>query len=143
MESTTIPHYTLNGKNYIESFPTQYFPLKKGTGYECKNCVYYSSMDEVLIGFCHNCSELYDCGFVDLFDYNNIGFANYITESEKKIIYNVSVKIDKFSYENNVEDENENEDLGCWCKFKMFPVSLDPRLHVCKEFRHIGFETDK
>jgi hypothetical protein len=108
MASSTIPHYTLNGTNYISSFPTQYFPLKKGTGPECANCVYYSSLDEVFIGFCYNCIESYDCGHVDLFDYNNLFLPHYITEEEEKIIYDLCVKIDKFSYENNKNDDDEN-----------------------------------
>jgi len=33
---------------------------------------------------------------------------HYITEEEEKIIYDLCVKIDKFSYENNKNDDDEN-----------------------------------
>jgi hypothetical protein len=85
-QAQVMSYYTLNNKNYITSFPTTYFPLKKGTGHECTNCIYYASIGDVLIGFCKNCSELYNCHFVELSNPWDLQFGNHITDIEIETI---------------------------------------------------------
>lgn len=84
-----LSYYTLNSKNYITSFPTTYFPLKKGTGHECDNCTYYASIGDVLLGFCRNCCLFYNCNFVELVIPHYLHFGDHITEIEIETIKSI------------------------------------------------------
>jgi len=128
---TNLLYYIFEGKKYITSFPVNYFPIPSGAGHECLSCLFYASINNILIGLCCNCVNYvypsirpYDRSieFTSKFATNML--PSYLKENEKQIIsqhYNIvsatqSVQTEQFDetdsfeyYENEaIKNTNKN-----------------------------------